>query len=225
MPVTRIGQLAAAHGIDFALDGAQSWAHLAFDLGATGAHYYAASGHKWLLGPKRTGVLWVRNDRIVSSTPTIVGAYSEHSSSLPDRTITLRSTAQRFEYGTQNDALIYGVEAAADFVTALGLPAIWAHNHALAEQCVAEVRRIPGVRLLSPTEAADRSAIVTFAVTGRDNRQVASALVRQRLRVRSVTEAGLDAIRASFHVCNDSSEVARLLDTLRAIVKSGPELT
>ena len=182
--------------------------------------YSAASGHKWLLGPKRTGVLWIRNDRIAASTPTIVGACSEASSSLADRAIVLRPTAQRFEYGTQNDALIYGVEAAADFITALGLPDVWAHNQALAEHCVAGLQGIPGVRLLSPRDARDRSAIVSFAVTGRDNRQVAAELTRQRLRVRSVTESGLDAVRASFHVCNDAADVGRLLDTLRAIVES-----
>jgi selenocysteine lyase/cysteine desulfurase len=220
MPVTPIGQLAASRGVAFALDGAQSWAHLPFDLGSTGAHYFAASGHKWLLGPKRTGVLWIRHDRIATSTPTIVGAYSEAASSLPDRTLALRPTAQRFEYGTQNDALIYGVEAAADFITALGLPAVWAHNQALAEQCVAGIQGMPGVRLLSPKEAQDRSAIISFAVTGRDNRQVAAELTRRRLRVRSVTEGGLDAVRASFHVCNDGAEVERLLDALRGIAGS-----
>jgi selenocysteine lyase/cysteine desulfurase len=225
MPVAQIGQLAASRGVAFALDGAQSWAHLPFDLGSTGAHYFAASGHKWLLGPKRTGVLWIRRDRIATSTPTIVGAYSEAASSLANRTIALRPNAQRFEYGTQNDALIYGVEAAADFINALGLPACWAHNQALAEQCVAELQRMPGVRLLSPRDARDRSAIVSFAVTGRDNRQVAAELVRQRLRVRSVTEAGLDAVRVSFHVCNDAAEVERLLDTLRTVVGSRPEFT
>lgn len=219
MPIDAIGRLAAARKVAFALDGAQSWAHLPFDLGASGAHYYAASGHKFLLGPKRTGILWIRRDRIAEAVPTVVGAYSERSVSLAERTLELRPTAQRFEYGTQNDALIYGVEAAAAFINRIGLEAAWARNKALAERCLQGVSAIPGVRILSPRDPRDRSAIVTFAVAGRDNRQIASELGRRRLRVRSVTEAGLDAVRVSFHLCNDESEVDRLVEVLAEIVK------
>jgi selenocysteine lyase/cysteine desulfurase len=217
LPADRIGALAAARGLAFALDGAQSWAHVPIDLGRTGAHYYAASGHKWLLGPKRTGILWVRRDRIPGAIPAVVGAYSDASSSLADRTLVLRPTAQRFEYGTQNDALVYGIEAATQFMASIGFEQAWAHNRALAEQFVEGLRKIPAVRLLSPRERADRTAIITFAVTGRDNRQVASELVKRRLRVRSVTEGGLDAVRVSFHVCNDADEVERLLAALREV--------
>lgn len=221
MPVAGIGRFAAGRGIAFALDGAQALAHVPFDVAATGAHYYAASCHKWLLGPKRTGILFVRRDRLSSAEPTIVGAYSDAASSMQDRRLVLRPGAQRFEYGTQNDALVYGVESAVDFVSAIGLPAVWKRNRALAEQCVAGAGRIPGIELLSPSEAPDRSAIVTFKVAGRDNRQVASELVRRRLRVRSVTEGGLDAVRASFHVYNDEPEVERLLLALREIAAGG----
>jgi cysteine desulfurase/selenocysteine lyase len=140
---------------------------------------------------------------------------------MQDRRLVLRPGAQRFEYGTQNDALIYGIESAVDFVSSIGLPAIWARNRALAEQCVAGLARIPGVELLSPSEPQDRSAIVTFKAAGRDNRQIASELVRRKLRVRSVTEGGLDAVRASFHVYNDSIEVDRLLLALRDLVAAG----
>jgi selenocysteine lyase/cysteine desulfurase len=224
MPVAAIGQLAASRGITFALDGAQSWVHFPFDVASSGAHYFAASGHKWLLGPKRTGILWVRRDRIAESTPTVVGAYSESSSSLADRSLVLRPTAQRFEYGTQNDALIYGIEAAAQLIQEIGLEAVWAHNQGLAEQLVAGLVWIPGLRMLSPRNARDRSAIITFAINGRDNRQVTAELVRRRLRVRSVTEAGLDAVRASFHVCNDGDEVERLVAALRELTgTAGPK--
>jgi selenocysteine lyase/cysteine desulfurase len=224
MPVRAIGQLAASRGVTFALDGAQSWAQFPFDVASSGAHYFAASGHKWLLGPKRTGILWVRHDRIAESTPTVVGAYSESSSSLSDRSLVLRPTAQRFEFGTQNDALIYGVEAAAQFIHGLGLEAVWSHNQGLAEHLVAGLARITGVRVLSPRDAADRSAIISFAVNERDNRQVTAELMRKRLRVRSVTEAGLDAVRASFHVCNDAEDVERLLAALRELTgAAGPK--
>jgi len=221
MPVADIGRFAAVRGLAFALDGAQSLAHLPFDIAATGAHYYAASCHKWLLGPKRTGILFVRRDRLPTAVPTIVGAYSDAASSMQDRHLVLRPGAQRFEYGTQNDALIYAIESAVDFVDSIGVPLLWARNRALAEQCVAGLARISGIELLSPSDPQDRSAIVTFKAPGRDNRQVAAELVRRKLRVRSVTEGNLDAVRASFHVYNDSTEVDRLLLALREIVAAG----
>ncbi len=212
-----IGAIAAKHGLAFALDGAQSWAHVPCDLGRSGAHFYAASGHKWILGPKRTGILWIRKDRIVDAMPSVVGAYSDASSSLAERRLVLQPTAQRFEYGTQNDALIYGLEAGAQFINAIGLDRAWAYDRSLAERFVEGLRQVRGARLLSPRERADRTAIISFALEGRDNRQVAAELGRRRLRVRSVTEGGLDAVRASFHVCNDVSEVDRLLAALGSL--------
>lgn len=217
LPVEDLGRLAAERRVWFALDGAQSLAQFPIDIAATGAHCFTASCHKWLMGPKRTGVLWVRRDRLPELSSCVVGAYSDEANSLADRRLTLRSDAQRFEYGTQNDALVYGIEAACDFVQALGLARIWERNRQLAESFRAALQRLPHVELLSPSDAPSRSAIVTFRVPGRDNREVASAITARRLRVRSVTEAGLDAVRASFHVCNTDAHVAALADAVAAL--------
>jgi selenocysteine lyase/cysteine desulfurase len=222
LPVWEIGRLAQEHRLWFALDGAQSLAQFPIDIHRTGAHFYTASCHKWLMGPKRTGILWVHRDRLADLSPTVVGAYSDASNSLAERRLVLHSGPQRFEYGTQNVALIYGLEAAIDLVQALGLEAIRDHNRALADACLAGLRTIPSVDLLSPSDAASRSAIVTFRVRGRNNREVATALGRRRLRVRSVTEAGLDAVRASFHVCNDQEQVRALSGEVGRIAAESP---
>ncbi|MEI6670282.1 MAG: aminotransferase class V-fold PLP-dependent enzyme [Acidobacteriota bacterium] len=218
MPVARIGQLARSRGIIFALDGAQSLGHVVFDIGETGADYYAASCHKWVMGPKRTGLLYVHPDRQAAAVPTVVGAYSDANSDLLARSLTLRPNAQRFEYGTQNNALIYGIEAAIDYLSGLGLAALWQRNTGLADRCGSGLRRTPGVEMLTPVEAASRTAILTFRVPGRDNRALAAALVGRRLRVRSVTEGGLDAVRASFHACNDEAQADRLVAAVADLV-------
>jgi cysteine desulfurase / selenocysteine lyase len=192
-------------------------AHFPIDVAATGAHFYTASCHKWLMGPKRTGILYVRRDRLPELASVTVGAYSEQTYSLAEGTVTLRADAQRFEYGTQNDALVYGIEAAADFVAALGLTKIWEHSRALAERFRSTLEKMKSVELVSPAESDARSAIVTFRIAGRDNRLVAGALVARRLRVRSLGEAGLNAVRASFHVCNTDAEVDRLIEGVAAI--------
>jgi len=218
-PVSEIGRLAASRRVFFALDGAQSLGQFPIDIKDSGADFYAASCHKWLLGPKRTGLLYIRKDRLDNLTPSIVGAYSDKVNSLIDRQLELRPNAQRFEFGTQNDALIYGLEAAADFVAAIGLPAIWQHNRRLTEACVDAVRVVPGLEVLSPAEPAARSAMVTFHFPGRDNREIASLLVQRRLRARSVTEGALDAVRVSFHLYNDANEVERLVGELKNIAR------
>ena len=217
MPAAEIGRFARDRRMIFALDGAQSLGHVPFDISATLAHYYAASCHKWVMGPKRTGLLYVHPDRQATAVPTVVGAYSDASSNLLARTLTLRPNAQRFEYGTQNNALIYGLEAAVDYVSGIGLERLWRRNTATTERCLERLQRIAGVEILSPADAVSRTAIVTFRVAGRDNRTVASALVGRRLRVRSVTEGGLDAVRASFHVCNDEAQADRLIGAVAEI--------
>jgi selenocysteine lyase/cysteine desulfurase len=217
LPVAGIGRLAADRRLWFALDGAQSLAQFPIDVAGTGAHFYTASCHKWLMGPKRTGLLYVRRDRLGDLAPTVVGAYSDLSNSLVDRQLALRPDAQRFEFGTQNDALVYGIEAAVDFVNLLGLRAIEDHNRDLADACRTGLGAIRGVEVLAPREAASRSAMVTFHLPGRDNRQIASALTGRRLRVRSVTEARLDAVRASFHVCNTLDQVRALVAAVASL--------
>ena len=112
------------------------------------------------------------------------------------------------------------MESAVAFLSGIGMPAVWARNQAMAERAVAGLRMIPDVTLLSPAEPQWRSAIITFTISGRDNRQIAAELVRQRLRVRSVTEGGLDAVRLSFHLYNDAGEVDRLLAAVRMLVVS-----
>jgi len=216
-PVAAIGRLARERRLWFALDGAQSLAQFPIDIAATGAHFYTASAHKFLMAPKRTGILYVRQDHLETLVPTVVGAYSDQKTSLADRLLTLQPTAQRYEYGTQNDALVYGIEAAADFVAALGLANIWEHNRTLTEICLEGLRPVPGVEVLAPPDAASRSAMVTFRLVGRDNREVANMITRRRHRVRSVTEGGLDAVRASFHVCNTEEQVRELVHAVEDI--------
>jgi selenocysteine lyase/cysteine desulfurase len=221
LPVAEIGRLAAERRVWFALDGAQSLAQFPIDIAATGAHFFTASCHKWLMGPKRTGVLYVRRDRLPELASVVVGAYSEQTYSLADGQVTLRAEAQRFEYGTQNDALVYGIEAAVDFLAALGPATVWERNRALAEQFRAALLADTRVELVSPEEPEARSAIITFRVPGRDNRQVATALVGRRLRVRSLGEAGLNAVRASFHVCNSEAQVRALAAAVSEIAQQG----
>jgi selenocysteine lyase/cysteine desulfurase len=213
-PVREIGAMAKSRGIWFALDGAQSLAHLPIDIKDIGADFYAASGHKWLLGPKRTGVLYLREDLLEILKPSIVGAYSDEMNDMEKRLLKFHPTAQRYEFGTQNDALIYGLGKAVDFVSAIGLEAIWKHNRRLTELFYSGLQGIPEAEILSPAEEEYRSSMITFRLKGRDNSKISSSLTGKRLRVRTVGEANIDGIRVSFHIYNNEREVQKLLEEI-----------
>jgi selenocysteine lyase/cysteine desulfurase len=108
-----------------------------------------------------------------------------------------------------------------DFVRAIGLERIWGHNHPLAERFYRGLLEIPGIEVLSPEEEAYRSAMISFRMKAFDYKKVNEHLAKDKIRVRNVTEGGLNATRVSFHICNTDDEVTRILDCLGRLAKSG----
>ena len=125
-PAPEIAKLARSRGIWFALDGAQAPVCVPFDIVETGADFYTSSTHKWLMGPKRTGFLYVRQGMLDTLRPVTTGAYSSERNDITKLDLALHPTAQRYEYGTQNDALFFALGAAIDFVQTIGPSRIWA---------------------------------------------------------------------------------------------------
>jgi selenocysteine lyase/cysteine desulfurase len=217
LPIAEIGELARARGVWFALDGAQALAQVPFDVTAAGVDAYAVSCHKWMLGPRRTGLLYVREGMRETIRPTVVGAYSDDGYDLPAGRLAFQSSAQRYEFGTQNEALFYGLEEAVAFLDAIGLERVQAHARELAEAFHSGLREIAGAEVLSPAERSARSAMITFRMRELPYGEVATRLGQAGFRVRPVGEAGLDAIRVSFHLYNDRDEAARVLAAIRSL--------
>jgi cysteine desulfurase/selenocysteine lyase len=216
LPVAGIGQLAKERGILFAVDGAQATGTMPLDLKGSGIDFYATCGHKWMLGPKRTGLLYVAKEKLPLLEPVTVGAYSDLNHDLATGVLTFRDTAGKFEYGTQNESLFRGLHTAAQFLLAIGTDKIHVHNRGLAEKFYSGLKTISGVEILSPEEEQYRSSMITFRLEGRAGQETANILTGQkRIRVRVVNEAGLNAVRASFHVYNQEFEVERVLEEVR----------
>jgi selenocysteine lyase/cysteine desulfurase len=213
-PVADIAAVAHEKGAWLALDGAQAPVCVPFDLAATGADFYTCSTHKWIMGPKRTGFLYVRPALVDTLRPMTAGA---SRFDLAKGTLELAPDAQRYEYGTQNDALFFALGAALDFVHAIGVDRIWHHNRALAEKFCRGLLDTAGVEVLSPQEEAYRTAMISFRMKGRTYREINEHLAKAKIRVRSVTEGGANCVRVSFHVCNHDGEVDRILEALRAL--------
>ena len=217
-PEREICRWAKSKGLWIGLDGAQVPGGMPVDVKDYGVDFYALSGHKWMLGPKRTGILYVSKPVLDVCRPMTVGAYSDAHHDIRKQQLDFVPTAQRFEYATQNEALFFGLGKAADFIDTLGVDSIWERNRNLAERFVREIRSLPGVNVLSPEEEAYRTFMVTFKHDSVGYRDIASALMKKRIRVRVVPEAGLEAVRASFHLYNSEKDVERIITELRSIL-------
>jgi len=215
MPIKEISRLAKSKGILFALDGAQAVGHMPIDIEEAGVDFYAFSGHKWLMGPKRTGVLYVRKDLLDTVRPITVGAYSTIKSNMENRYLELHPTAQRYEFGTQNDALFYGLAEAMDFVDTIGIPNIQQYNKKLAELFYEAFKNLPGVEMISPAQEKYRSSMISFRMKNLTSDKICNPLERKGIRVRNVSEHNLNGVRVSFHIYNSTADIERLLKELK----------
>jgi selenocysteine lyase/cysteine desulfurase len=214
-PVREISALARAKGIHFALDGAQAPVCVPFDIVECGADFYTCSTHKWIMGPIRTGFLYIRPGLLDVLRPLAVGAYSSERYDIRKNEFVLHPSAQRFEYGTQNDALFFALGKALEFVSRIGTDRIWKHNHALAERFYRGLQDLRRAEILSPAEEAFRSAMITFRIKNVDYGRVNEHLAGKKIRVRPVAEGGVNGIRVSFHICNRDADVDKILAALK----------
>lgn len=217
-PLKEIANLAKSKRILFAVDGAQAVGQTPVELKNWGVDFYAFSGHKWVLGPKRTGVLFVQNDKLDAIQPVTVGAYSDDGYNLESRTLNYHPTAQRFEYGTQNESLFHGLQTGAEFIQTIGVNRIIERNRIMAEKFYNGLKSISEITLLSPEEEKYRSSMITFKSRSHDYREISSYLTEKRIRVRVVPEANLEGIRVSFHLYNNESDVERILMEIKKFV-------
>lgn len=219
LPVKELGDLARSKGIWFALDGAQAPGSMPIDVKGWNVDFYTFSSHKWVLAPRRTGVLYVTKDKLDIVSPITVGAYSDNGYSIKDGTLNFQSSAQRYEYGTQNELLFYGFHASLRFINAIGIANIREHNESLSEKFYSEIKNTEGCELLSPEEREYRSSMITFRVPGKTLNDVTGAMAKDNIRVRPVGEADLNGIRVSFHIYNNQNDLDRALESIKKILK------
>jgi selenocysteine lyase/cysteine desulfurase len=219
LPVKEIAEVARKHNCWFFIDGAQTAGMFPFNLHEIGCDAYATSGHKWLLGPKGTGLLYVRHDMLDTIRTKFVGAYSCNEFDWRKGVLTLNPDAQRYEYGTVSVPLAVGLGAAIGFVQKIGIGAVWKRDRMLSTRLYEGLKEIPGVTLLSPGDDSMRSAMITFMHAKLGFREMQEHLEKYRLRTRAVTEGGLSALRVSLHIYNTPDEVERVLEGVRSAGK------
>ena len=217
LPVKDIAALARHHGCWFHIDGAQSAGMTPVDLHEIGCHSWATSGHKWLGAPHGTGILFIREEHLDRIRPTEIGAYSDQGYALPDQ-LTYVPTARRHESGTRSASLVEGVHAACTYMGALGMDRVRARGLSLTDRLASGLSGVAGVELLSPEAPELCGSIFSFRMPDIPFRQAYARLSQEhRMRIRIVTEAGLNAIRISLHVFNNEDDVDRVVAGVRAI--------
>ena len=225
-PAAEAGRLARARDVWYLLDATQTAGQLPLDVQALGCDALAATGRKFLRGPRATGFLYVRRERLAAMDPIPVDLHA--ATWTGPETYELRPDARRFETWEQHIAGLLGLGAAVDYALTWGLDATWGRIDALAGRLRTLLAEIPGITLRDP--GARRCGIVTFTVDGMTAAEVKAALAARPRRINvsisTVNSARLDfpargldtVVRSSVHYYlteDDLDEFAWALRELR----------
>ena len=222
-PVQRIVARAHAVGAFTVLDASQSAPHLPLDVQALDVDFLAFTGHK-LYGPSGVGVLWGRYDLLAAMPPFMGGG--EMIETVDMAGTTFAAPPHRFEAGTPMIAEAVGLGAAIDYVSALGMDEIAAHEHELVEYALEQLTAIAGVRIVGPRDAVDRGATIAFTVDGVHPHDVAQLLDEQGVAVRAghhcarpvCVRYGISATtRASFGIYTTTDEIDALVRGVESV--------
>ena len=224
-PVGEIAALAQARGALVVADGAQSVPHQPVNVAALGPDFLAFSAHK-MLGPSGIGVLWGRRELLEAMPPFVTGGSMievvrmEGSTFLPP--------PERFEAGVPAAAQAVGLAAACDYLDALGMASVAAHEEALTARALEALGGVPGVRILGPLTTEHRGGAVSFTVEGVHPHDVGQVLDELGIAVRTGHHCAWplhralgaqSSTRATFYVYNTPDEVDALADGVRQAQK------
>ena len=216
-PVPRIVARAREVGALTVVDASQSAPHLPLDVQALGADFVAFTGHK-LYGPTGVGVLWGRFD-VLADLPPFMGG-GEMIETVDMTGTTYREPPHRFEAGTPMIAQAVGLGAAIDYVSAIGMPDIAAHERELVARALDGLGTIDGLRIIGPSDTVDRGAAISFTLPGVHPHDVAQLLDEQGIAVRAghhcarpvCVRYGIPATtRASFGIYTTPAEIDALV--------------
>jgi cysteine desulfurase/selenocysteine lyase len=211
---------AAAHRVEakVLVDGAQAVAHRPVDVSAIDCDFYAFSGHK-MLGPTGIGVLYGKKD-ILDSMPPFHGGGEMITEVTLERS-GYKPVPYKFEAGTPPIAEAVGLGAAVDYLSAIGMDAVRAHEETLTGYALSALAEVDGLRVFGPV--SNRGGVISFALDGLHAHDLATILDSEGIAVRAghhcaqplMERLGVPATtRASLYVYNTTDDVDALIRAL-----------
>ena len=200
------------------IDGAQSAPHQVVDVHALGPDFFVLTGHK-MLGPSGVGVLWGRKELLDQMPPFLGGGSMIEVVQMG--VSTYAAAPERFEAGTPVISQAVGLAAACDYLAAVGLDAVQAHEKTLTAKLLDGLRSLPGASVLGPDTTEMRGSAVSFVVDGVHPHDVGQSLDDLGIAVRVghhcaapvCRRYGVPATaRASSYLYNTEQEIDVLLE-------------
>ena len=218
-PAAEIIRLAHEAGAITLVDGAQSVPHFAVDVQTLDVDFLAFSAHK-MLGPTGIGALYGRT-KLLEEMPPFLGG-GDMIKTVHLREFVSNSIPHKFEAGTPAIAEAVGFGAAVDYLAAVGMDAIAAHEHEITEYALERLEEVPGLKVFGPS-AQDKGGVAAFTFDGVHPHDVAQILDRDGIAVRAGHHCaqplhekfGITATsRASFYLYTTKEEVDKLVEGL-----------
>jgi isopenicillin-N epimerase len=208
LPTRAICHAARERGIFVHVDGAQTLGATPRDLHDLGCDSYSASAHKWLMGPKEVGVLFVRAARIPEIWPGVVGVGWGNGAETTAR------GARRFEtLGQRNDATLAGLLPTLDLHAEIGGEAIAARVVELASLLKEGIAGIPGATIVTPRAAEMSGGVVVTTFDGGKNRAIYERLYSEH----GISGAATGGVRLCPHVYTTRADVERVVEAVARI--------
>lgn len=212
LPAAELCRVARERGVLTLVDGAQTFGVLAVRPAELGADFYTGSVHKWLCGPKETGVLYIRQEVQELLMPSVVSLYAGRV-----------GASRRLEgMGQRDEPALAAVGDAVRFQTGIGRAEIEARARALAQALMEALGRMDGVKLWTHPDPERSAAVVTLYPGNLDPGRLAAALYEHDGIV-CAARGGSDrpGIRLSPHLYNLASEVDRTVAAIQRYLRSG----
>ncbi len=223
-PVEDMVRAAREREIVTLVDAAQGAPHLPINVQALGVDFLVVSGHK-MLGPTGIGFLYAREERLEQMEPFLYGG--DMIATVTVEGATWNELPWKYEAGTPNIAGGIGLGAAVDYLTAIGMDAVYAHERALLHYALERLKTVPGICLYGPEEGP-RLGVISFTFEKAHPHDVAHILDEHGVAVRSghhcaqplMRRLGMDnTVRASLYIYNDRDDIDTLVDALMRVVR------
>jgi isopenicillin-N epimerase len=208
LPVKEICQIARKRGILTHVDGAHAIGQIPLDVHDLGCDFYVTSPHKWLMAPKGTGTLFIREELLERLWVNV--ATSEYRN--------YKQKAYRFSnFGTSNLSVMVGLKAALDFFHTIGPARIYERIHNLASRVRDHVRKYPQLRLANASADTIFGGLVSFEPVKGDLKRVVQECAVRDIRI----AGGPDRIRVATHIFTQPTELNSFFDALDRGLRNG----